>query len=267
MPDPAAYHLAIETSSRRGFVALGRGDDILGVSELPAKRRHNLDLVPTIDAICQQHGLGPADLAELYVSLGPGSFTGLRIAVATAKMLALTLGVKIVGVPTLDILCAQHPGKMVCLNIKRDTAWSAAPGTTSETGLPGETPAGTPPEIAPRTASARGAAAEAVPGAASEEISKGQSASDPTRGRPEGEPAVGYPPALRSLAEIAATGLPLVADTLENALPVEPDVRVLYQLGRAAAANNRYDDPLSLLPQYIREPEAVTLWDQRHPSE
>ena len=202
--------LAIETSSRRGFVALGRGDTVLEVVELPPKRRHNLDLVPTIDAVCQRHGLGPSVLGELYVSLGPGAFTGLRIAVATAKMLALTVGVKIVGVPTLDLLCAQHPGAMVCLNVKRDTAWSAA-------------------------ALAKGSPADAA-----------------------------YPPALRRLDDIRATGLPLVADTLDDATPAEPDVRVLHQLGRAAAADNRYHDPLTLLPEYVREPEAVTLWDQRH---
>ncbi len=214
-PNPP-HNLAIETSSRRGFVALGHGDDILDVVELPAKRRHNLDLVPTLDALCQKHGLQPADLAELYVSLGPGSFTGLRIAVATAKMLALTLGVKIVGIPTLDLLCAQHPGHLVCLNVKRDTAWSAAPAPGSERGT--------------RPGSHRD-----------------------------------YPPALRSLDEIRATGLPLVADTLDDAIPAEPDVRVLHRLGRAAAANNGYHDPLTLLPEYVREPEAVTLWDQLHP--
>lgn len=203
------HNLAIETSSRRGFVALGLGDDVLDVVELPAKRRHNLDLVPTIDKLCQKHSLRPADLAEVYVSLGPGSFTGLRIAVATAKMLALTLGVKLVGVPTLDLLCAQHPGHLVCLNVKRETAWSAAPAP-----VPGNRP--------------------------------------------------GYPPALRSLDEIRATGLPLVADTLDDSIPAEPDVRVLHRLGRAAAAHNGYHDPLTLLPEYVREPEAVTLWDQIH---
>ncbi|MEM1107815.1 MAG: tRNA (adenosine(37)-N6)-threonylcarbamoyltransferase complex dimerization subunit type 1 TsaB [Planctomycetota bacterium] len=199
-----AYNLAIETSSRTGYVALGSGNEIIEAVELPAKRRHNLDLVPTIDALCKEHRLKPADLAEVYVSLGPGSFTGLRIAIATAKMFALTLGTKLVGVPTLDLLCAQHPDAMVCLNVKRDTAWSAAPRK-------------------------------------------------------------GFNAALRSLDEIRETGLPLVADTLEDATPVVPDVRVLYRLGRAAAADNRYDDPLTLLPEYVREPEAVTLWDQRHP--
>ncbi|MBB6429982.1 tRNA (adenosine(37)-N6)-threonylcarbamoyltransferase complex dimerization subunit type 1 TsaB [Algisphaera agarilytica] len=197
------HNLAIETSSRRGFLALGRGDEILEVLELPAKRRHNLDLVPTIDTLCRNHQLKPADLGEVYVSLGPGSFTGLRIAIATAKMLSLSLGVKIVGVSTLDLLCAQHPGSIVGLNVKRDTAWSAAP-------------------------------------------------------------SAGLEPALRSLDEIRATDLPLIADTLEDAAPAEPDVRVLHRLGRAAAANNEYDDALTLAPAYIREPEAVTLWDERH---
>ncbi len=208
MPD-AAYNLAVETSSRRGLIALGQGSDVWAVAELPAKRRHNLDLIPAIDTLLRQHGLVPGDLAELYVSLGPGSFTGLRIAVATAKMLSLTLKTKLVGVPTLDVLRHQHPGAMVCLNVKRETAW-AAPGRE------------VPPEVV--------------------------------------DPA----PAFRSLEEILGAGLPLVADTLEDATPVEPDVRVLHRLGHTAAQANRYDDPLTLAPLYLREPEAVTLWDQRH---
>lgn len=195
------HNLAIETSTRTGRLALGRGDELLACVELPTKRRHNLDLVPTIDRVCRDHGLGPGDLAEVYVSLGPGSFTGLRSAVATVKMLALTLGVKLVGVSTLEVLRVQHPEATVCLNVKRDTAWSAGPDME---------------------------------------------------------------PALRSLEELRAAGLPMVADTLADATPAEPDVAVVWKLGRAAAAANRYDDPLTLSPLYIREPEAVTLWDQRH---
>ena len=201
MPNPPV-NLAIETSSRRGFVALGRGPEVLDTAELPAKRRHNLDLIPTVDELMGRHGLGAGDLAELYVSLGPGSFTGLRIAVATAKMLSLTRGVKLVGVPTLDVLRRQHPDAVVCLNVKRGTAWSAGPDLE---------------------------------------------------------------PAFRELAELRRPGRPLVADTLDDALPAEPDVAVLHHLGHAAAQANRYDDPLTLAPLYLREPEAVTLWNQRHP--
>ena len=195
------YNLAIETSSRRAAIALGIDDQLLEVAELPPQRRQNLDLLPCIDMLTQKHGLTPAGLIEVCVSLGPGSFTGLRVAVASAKMLAMTLGCRVIGIPTLDVLRAQHPGAMVCLHVKRGTAWSAGPG---------------------------------------------------------------FEPSLRSLDEIDETGLPLIADTLEHAQPAEPDVRQLWQLGRAAAAAQRYDDPLTLSPLYIREPEAVTLWDQRH---
>lgn len=200
MPTPT-HNLAIETSSHQSTLALGDGDRLITTAALPAKRRHNLDLVPTMDTLLREHGLQPGDLAELYLSLGPGSFTGLRIAVATAKMLSMTLGVKLVGVPTLDVLRAQHPGAMVCLNVKRGTAWSAGPG---------------------------------------------------------------HEPALRSIDEVRATGLPIVADTLDDAEPAVPDVEALWALGRAAAADSRYDDALTLAPHYIREPEAVTLWNEKH---
>ncbi|MEM6459066.1 MAG: tRNA (adenosine(37)-N6)-threonylcarbamoyltransferase complex dimerization subunit type 1 TsaB [Planctomycetota bacterium] len=195
------HQLAIETSSRRGAVALGRGEDIVNVAPLPDRPRASLDLMAVIDTLTRTHGVAPRHLNELYVSLGPGSFTGLRIAVSTAKVLARSLGVKLVGVPTLDVLRAQYPDAAVALNVKRDTAWSAAPG---------------------------------------------------------------MPPDIRTLDELRATGRPLVADTVEGATPAEPDVRVVHRLGRSAAAAGRYDDPLRLSPFYIRQPEAVTLWEQRH---
>lgn len=120
--------LALENSSSHGAVALGRGDELLGVEPIPAAKRHNVDLMVAVDALCKRHGVKPDQLNAVFVSLGPGSFTGLRVAVATAKMLALTLGVKTVGVPTLDILRTQHPDAVVALNVKQDTAWSAGPG-------------------------------------------------------------------------------------------------------------------------------------------
>ena len=61
MAEPS-HNLAIETSSRRGAIALGRGDGLLETMDLPAKRRHNLDLVPTIDALLSKHGLAARDL-------------------------------------------------------------------------------------------------------------------------------------------------------------------------------------------------------------
>jgi tRNA threonylcarbamoyladenosine biosynthesis protein TsaB len=121
--------LAIETSSQAGAIALGRGNDLLATALVPQHRRHNLELMPTIARLCADHAVMPADIAEVYVSIGPGSFTGLRIGIATAKMLAMTQGVRVVAVPTLDVLVQnaspQDSPVAVCLNLKHDTTWSS----------------------------------------------------------------------------------------------------------------------------------------------
>lgn len=123
------FSLALETSSSVGSIALGREDELVATAQVPQHRRHNLELMPAIARLCDEHGVKPADLTEAYVSIGPGSFTGLRIGIATAKMLAMTVGVKLVAVPTLDVLVRQAPRDAspvaAALNLKRDTMWSA----------------------------------------------------------------------------------------------------------------------------------------------
>ncbi len=121
------YNLAIETSSRQGSVALGCGDTLLAIWELPPPARHRVDLLPTIADLCSEHDLRAIDLKELYVSIGPGSFTGLRIAVTTVKVIAQMTGSKIVAVPTLDAV-AEASGPLdqplvVCRNRKRETVY------------------------------------------------------------------------------------------------------------------------------------------------
>ncbi|MEX2544779.1 MAG: tRNA (adenosine(37)-N6)-threonylcarbamoyltransferase complex dimerization subunit type 1 TsaB, partial [Phycisphaeraceae bacterium] len=123
------HNLAIETSGRAGSIALGRGDEMLAERELGEHRRHNVALVTGIDALCAAHDVEPADLGELYVSIGPGSFTGLRVAVAAAKMVALAHGARIVAVPTLEALAQNAPADVdrvaAGLNLKRDRLWAA----------------------------------------------------------------------------------------------------------------------------------------------
>ncbi|MEO0587835.1 MAG: tRNA (adenosine(37)-N6)-threonylcarbamoyltransferase complex dimerization subunit type 1 TsaB, partial [Planctomycetota bacterium] len=133
--------LAIETSQRQASIALGRGDDVLESRDLPQLKRHNLELMPTIDALVRDHGLGPADLAEVYLSVGPGSFTGLRVAVATGKLLTFALPhLKLVAVPTLDVLAAQAPADVphvaACLNTKANTVYAAIYGPPTPTPPP-----------------------------------------------------------------------------------------------------------------------------------
>src|SRR5688500_8967170 len=111
---PGAHNLAIETSTRVGSVTLGRGDEVVQTVEMPEQRRHTVDLMPTIDKLCQRHSLAPADIGEMYVSVGPGSFTGLRIGIATAKALAQVLGMRLIAVPTLEVVAQNVPPGTSC---------------------------------------------------------------------------------------------------------------------------------------------------------
>lgn len=224
------YNLAIETSGRSGSVTLGRGDEVIESVELENKRRHNVELIPTIDALCKKHGVVPGAVGQVYVSLGPGSFAGLRVGVTTAKMLALASGVDVFGIPTLDVLAENAPAKVkyvaVCLNLKRETVHCAAYEREGENwDVIVEPKLRTMDELlgaCPRPVSLIG---------------------DPLPGIPD-DPAGG----------VTAVG-PGAAVGRSDAV---------YKLGRRAAASRPADDPMKLAPLYIREPEAVTLWNERH---
>src|SRR2546430_1390093 len=96
--------LAIETSSRWGSVAVAAGDTLLATEHLPEGNRHAIELMPAIQRLTSTQGWQPHQLDELYLSLGPGSFTGLRIAIAIARAIHQATGCKLLGVPTLDVI-------------------------------------------------------------------------------------------------------------------------------------------------------------------
>ena len=99
--------LAIETSQRVGSVALSvPGHAVLDTS-FPCGSREQDGLLPSIDELLARAGCSPGDLAVVAVSLGPGSFTGLRIATSTAKALALGIGCRLIGVPSAWAVAAQ----------------------------------------------------------------------------------------------------------------------------------------------------------------
>src|ERR1700742_766157 len=92
---PMPRAIAIETSGRIGSVALVDGDTVLPEAQFQHGLKHAAEIVPTIDRLCCARGWQPKDVEHLYVSVGPGSFTGLRIGVTLAKTLALATGVKL----------------------------------------------------------------------------------------------------------------------------------------------------------------------------
>ncbi len=104
----ARYVLAFDTANE--IIAIGLG--VLHVSscmieltasvEAEARRASNTQLLPRIDAALAEHGVAREDIACVAVGRGPGSFTGVRIAMATAKGIASALEVPLVGVSSLD---------------------------------------------------------------------------------------------------------------------------------------------------------------------
>lgn len=112
MPD---LRLAIELSTRTGSVALARG----GRCEqrtLERARAHASDLLPAVDALARDLGVEGdvgSRLDAVLVGTGPGSYTGLRVALATALGLARGSGAKLRGVPSFDVLVygALAPGE------------------------------------------------------------------------------------------------------------------------------------------------------------
>jgi tRNA threonylcarbamoyladenosine biosynthesis protein TsaB len=99
--------LAVETSSRKGSVAIAFGGEMLAEKVFSAPMSHSAEIFPAIRGLLDQFNLNPGQVEHIYISGGPGSFTGLRIAVTIAKIMQLASSVKIVTVDTLDVVAAN----------------------------------------------------------------------------------------------------------------------------------------------------------------
>jgi len=93
--------LALDTSGSFGSVALGTGDRVIACVELEQRREHASRLVPAIEEALTRASVGRRDLSGILVGEGPGSFTGVRVAAATAKGLARALGLPLWAVSSL----------------------------------------------------------------------------------------------------------------------------------------------------------------------
>jgi tRNA threonylcarbamoyladenosine biosynthesis protein TsaB len=96
--------LGIDTATSRGSVALARPGEVLATAVLLERGAHARDLMVEIDRLMARAGLLPGDLRGIAVTLGPGSFTGVRVALSTAKGLAYGLDIALTGVSTLEAL-------------------------------------------------------------------------------------------------------------------------------------------------------------------
>ena len=226
--------LAIETSQREGGVALRTADGAVHVEPLPLGRGSD-GLQPAIDRVVREAGLAPRDLAAVGVSVGPGGFTGLRIAVTTAKMLAMAVGSKLVAVPSalvaaegIDDRVGEGGGAMrVALASKRETFWATrlerADGHWRAAGDAGLT-------------DAAGATLDGVTTVVADAY---------------------LPESMR--ARCAETGVPITEPRFDPRACLDVAARRLEQ--------DRTVEAHLLAPIYPRPPEAVTLWNARTRSE
>ena len=100
--------LAMDTSNKALSLAILENEETLGQVTLNIKKNHSITLMPAIDFLMNSLDMKPADLDRIAVAQGPGSYTGLRIAVATAKTLAHTLKIELVGVSSLLALVPEQ---------------------------------------------------------------------------------------------------------------------------------------------------------------
>ncbi len=137
--------LAIEASQRRGGVAVRDRDGLDHVEWLGASAKHDDDLLGAIDRLYARLRIAPAETDVVGVSTGPGGFTGLRVAVATAKMLGESLGAQLVAVPTALVVAERRSGPgpiTVALASKEGSVWETrldragndAPWTVEQAG-------------------------------------------------------------------------------------------------------------------------------------
>jgi tRNA threonylcarbamoyladenosine biosynthesis protein TsaB len=182
-----------------------------------------------MDDLVRRHGLSPKDLGEVYISIGPGSFTGLRVGVTVARTLGQTLGVKCVAVPALEAVALNAQSETfdhlaVAMDYKEQTFYL---------GLFARQSGEIVPSGPPRLAQVQELASLVL-----------------TPALLIGEAAM--------FADLAAPGI--TVGRQELFLP-RPDG--VWRIGRRMARQGQFVDYRQLQPLYLRKPEAIRLWEKQ----
>ncbi len=230
MPDPRI--IAVETSSASGSVALAIGPRLLTERSFSAQTQHARELIPTLARLYDEFGWRAGQVEECYLSIGPGSFTGLRVAVTFARHLALATGARLCAVPTLDVIAANvlglpsPPARLaVILDAKRGQVFGAL-FTLEGAGYQRDAE---PRLIEPGVLLKEGAALSVM----GEGIDYHRDA-------------------------VAASGA-----TILDRIIWPPRAAGVHRLGWELSRVGLYTPPRELVPCYLRRPEAEELWEKR----
>jgi len=242
------YILGIDTSGKVGGTALVRdGQDLVGEYTLNVETTHSERLMPAVSRVITGAGLEKHEVGAIAVACGPGSFTGLRIGITTAKVLAYAWDIPLVGVGTLDALawqarwCLLGGGDvliMPVLNARRGEVYGQL------YRLRGVAGGGNPVPLT-----------EALAVSFENLLDIVEEYSDPVLALGDGVDAN------RELMEKRLGTRGLYPGTGQG----------LLRAGSVAACaasrlrRGEQDDPMSLVPRYIRKSEAEIRWQQRKP--
>ncbi len=99
--------LAMDTSNQAMGVAVSKDGQPLGELSTNIKKNHSVRLMLAIDHLMREVNMAPTDLDKIVAAKGPGSYTGVRIGLMTAKSMAWSLDIPITGVSSLEVLAWQ----------------------------------------------------------------------------------------------------------------------------------------------------------------
>lgn len=237
-PNYSNVILLFDTSTPTGFLLVGGGARVLASATWQAEQSHSQKLIPQVRIALEMAGITESSLTHIAVGAGPGSFTGLRVALATAKGLAISLGLPIVAIPSLELFAAG-------VDVETGTIASTSDAFRGELYL------GIYEKSGPAL-SLVGEIRSVTPERAIESIKE--------LGKPAVMTGTGYQ-RYQPLFDAAFLPLPLGEGRLSAGILAEGEGEAhltgLLHLAEHYVQEGRITDPAAVLPFYVREAEAV----------
>lgn len=234
--------LAIDCSTDILGLALFEDQRLLGEYNLTLKRQHSEKLLPLLKEIFTVLGRQLSELDGVAVAVGPGSFTGLRIGITTAKMLGRIYSIPVKGISTLEVMAAAFDDShlLALLDARRKRVYYSFFSSEQNSGP------------------AKNLILNKLQGPAAAEIKKLPELLADYKDRSirilgqQTEPAA---------AELKAAGFKLKKAALNQNTP---RAAVLAELGLAYLKAGKSDDIYQLKPTYLKKPQAEIDWQQKY---
>lgn len=220
--------LAIDTSTESAGLALVQNSQVLAEASWRCGQNHSVELLPRLNQLLDEAGAELKSLSCILVAKGPGSFNGLRVGLSTAKGLAFSLGIPIIGISSLELEARQHA----------DTEMPIGPIFNAGRG-----------DIATALYRSQGGWWQLAPEHLTTVKALGEEITEKTLFCGEYVPAIAGE----------------LKDTLKDRAEIAPDrprrAALLAELAKERLKSGEYDNPATLQPIYLRRP-AIT--QRRH---